>query len=37
MRIYPPAVAGAKAKEMNDLAREHRHRLSCVVELVRPN
>ncbi len=35
--IYPPAVAGAKAKEMNDLAREHGHRLSCVVELVRPN
>jgi RNA polymerase sigma factor (sigma-70 family) len=35
--IYPAAVADAKAKELRDLAREHGHRLSCVVEPVQPS
>jgi RNA polymerase sigma factor (sigma-70 family) len=35
--IYPAAVADAKAKELQDLAREHGHRLSCVLEPVQSN
>jgi len=30
--IYPAAVAYARAKLVQDLAREHQHPLSCVVE-----
>jgi ATP-dependent Clp protease adaptor protein ClpS len=30
--IYPAAVAEAKAKEVQDLAREHMHPLCCTVE-----
>jgi F0F1-type ATP synthase beta subunit/ATP-dependent Clp protease adapter protein ClpS len=35
--IYPAAVADAKAKEVQDLARKYGQRLSCVVEPVQPD
>jgi ATP-dependent Clp protease adaptor protein ClpS len=35
--IYPAAIADAKAKEVQDLARKYGHRLSCIVEPVQPD
>jgi len=35
--IYPAAIADAKAKEVQDLASNYGHRLSCIVEPVQPS
>ena len=37
MGIYPAAIADAKAKAVQDLARKWGHRLSCAVEPVQPS
>jgi ATP-dependent Clp protease adaptor protein ClpS len=35
--VYPAAVAYARAKLVQDLAREHQHPLNCVVEPAPPS